>query len=397
LDVELLKDRVVAKIDTIAGLLIEVSHQLHAHPELRFEEHLAHRLLTTTLADHGLRVQESAFGLPTAFVAEAGHAGPVIAVLCEYDALPGIGHACGHNIIAAAGIGAGIAAASVAEVANGRVVVLGTPAEEGGQGKHRMAERGAFDGVEAALIVHPASADLRSIDGLATAFYEVRYSGRAAHAAARPEEGLNALDAAVLGYISVAALRQHILPTERIHGIFTKAGEWPNIVPQDTAAVYSIRSPTVEQVDKLLPRVIACLKAGAVAAGCEIVLLEIDRCADVLTNEVLIDLFSSNMTRLGRDLKDPRVGGGVVGSTDFGRISHLVPSIHPMIKISPPNVSIHEESFARFAVSADGDQAVLDGAKAMAMTLVDLWTDHQALESAWASFHRQVGTSSRQT
>jgi len=245
-------------------------------------------------------VVRSAYGLETAFEGSAGTRGPVVAVLCEYDALPGIGHACGHNIIATAGLGAGLAAASVADGLGGRVRILGTPAEEGGGGKVIMMRRGAFDEVDAALMVHPADADLENITSLAIQQAQVVYRGRAAHAAAAPEKGLNALDAAVLGYVNVAALRQHIAPDERIHGIFTDAGEKANIVPVRAAANWYVRSPTRARLEVLKPRLAACLEAGAAAAGCEVEIEWIQPSyAEVMDNRALLDRYTANAATWG--------------------------------------------------------------------------------------------------
>src|SRR5699024_4235912 len=220
-DLDALKDRIDAIVDDLAPSLIEASHRIHARPELGFEEHHAHDVLTDLLDTAGLDVTRGAYGLSTAFEATAGTDGPCIAVLSEYDALPGIGHACGHNIIGTAGVGASIAAAALADEVGGRIVSLGTPAEEGGGGKVLMAEAGAFDEVDAALMVHPAGLDLTRFSAIAIQEVTARYHGRASHAAAAPDRGRNALDAAVLGYQNIAALRQHIRPDERIHGIFT--------------------------------------------------------------------------------------------------------------------------------------------------------------------------------
>ncbi|HCV33527.1 MAG TPA: hypothetical protein DGF10_02575 [Acidimicrobiaceae bacterium] len=205
--VEDARRHVCERVDELASILVEASHSIHSNPELNFEEHHAHELLTGILESQGLRVERGACGLSTAFRSDVGEEGPIIAVLCEYDALPVIGHACGHNIIATAGIGAGLAAAAVARDLGGRIRILGTPAEEGGGGKVIMAERGAFEDVAAAMMVHPADADLENITSLAIQQCEVTYEGHAAHAAAAPEQGRNALDAMVLGYMNVAALR----------------------------------------------------------------------------------------------------------------------------------------------------------------------------------------------
>ena len=386
-ELDAVKDRLVAEVDRLADVLIEASHDIHEHPELGFEEHHAHDLLTGILEGEGLAVQRGAYDLPTAFVAEAGTSGPTIAVLCEYDALPGIGHACGHNVIATAGLGAGLAAAALAAEVGGRVRILGTPAEEGGGGKVFMAERGAFEGVDAAMMVHPAGADLRSMNAIAIQQVKVSYDGKAAHAAAAPQKGRNALDAAVLGYMNVAALRQHISPDERVHGIFTKAGDAPNVVPDHTEALWYVRSPKFRRLDALKARVLACLEAGATAAGCTMTHEWIDPAyADLVDLDPFADLYVANAARVGRTVGDHRLLPGIVGSTDMGNVSHLVPSIHPMIQVSPPNIAIHTQDFVRFAGGEAGDQAVLDGAKAMAMTVADLWLQPGALAAVRAAF-----------
>jgi amidohydrolase len=389
MDLGALKRRMADEVDRRAGVLVDVSRRIHANPELRFEERFAHDLLTSILEGEGLEVERGAFGLETAFRARAGTTGPTVAVLCEYDALPGIGHACGHNVIAAAGLGAGLAAAALAPEARGRVVVLGTPGEEGGNGKALMGDRGAFEGLDAAMMVHPAGADLLWMDALALAAYEVDYHGRSAHAAACPEKGLNALDAAVLGYVNVAALRQHMLPTDRVHGVFTRAGDRPNVVPEHTTALYAVRAATSERLGVLERRLLGCLEAGAAAAGCRMEARLQGRAFEVVTNEALVALLAANMAELGRTLADPRRSSPVVGSTDMGWVSRVVPSIHPMIQVSPPAVGIHEPEFADHAGSADADRAVLDGAKAMAMTVADLWVDAAARAAVRATFRLQ--------
>src|SRR3954451_18663314 len=263
MDVDAAKDRLVAEGDRHAQGLLDASHRIHEHPELLFEERFAAELLCDMLEGAGLEVERGAYGLETAFAARAGRDGPTVAVLCEYDALPGIGHACGHNIIASAGLGAGLAAAALADEVGGRVVVLGTPAEEGGGGKVFMGEAGAFEGVDSAIMVHPAGQDLVAMNVIAIATWEVEYFGQEAHAAAFPHLGRNALDAAVLGYNAVAALRQHIKPNERIHGVFTKPGDKPNIVPNHTVAEWYVRSGTIFTLQDLKDRVLACLEGGA--------------------------------------------------------------------------------------------------------------------------------------
>jgi amidohydrolase len=386
-DLTAAKERIRTEVEARAEVLLDASHQIHEHPETNYEEHFAHDLLTSLLAGEGLAVESHAFGLDTAFVARAGTTGPTVAVLCEYDALPGIGHACGHNIIATAGLGAGLAAAAVAEEAGGRVVVIGTPAEEGGGGKILLARRGAFEGVDAALMVHPAGADLTHMDVIAVQELTATYTGEAAHAAAFPHRGRNALDAAVLGYLNVAALRQHIRPTERVHGIFTAAGDKPNIVPALARTEWMVRSGSIRSLAPLKDRVEACLRAGATASGCEVEITWKEVVyADMLDNQVLVDRYAANAAALGRPLTSPDARQAVVGSTDMGNISYVVPSIHPMIQAAPNGVPIHTPEFAVHARSEIGDRAVVDGAIALAWTVVDLWLGEGVLAAAQAEF-----------
>ena len=388
MNVEEMKVAVCAEVDRLADQLLHASHEIHAHPELNFEEHFAHDLLVDQLRTSGLETTEHAYGIDTAFEASVGEEGFNVAVLCEYDALPGIGHACGHNVIATAGLGAGLAAAVVAAQAGGTLRIMGTPAEEGGGGKIEMARRGAFEQVGAAMMVHPADADLISMDTIALQELHVQYHGKAAHAAAAPWEGRNALDAAVLGYINVAALRQHIRPTERIHGVFTKGGDKANIVPAETSMEWIVRSATIESLQPLKQRVLTCLESAATACACTV-----DHAwhghtyADMIDNGPMVAAYVNNAARIGRTVVDPAsVGRRVVGSTDMGNISYLVPSIHPMIKVAGDGVAIHTVEFAEWARSADGDKAVLDGAKSMAMTIVDLWTSAELRDATSTAF-----------
>ena len=387
MDIAEAKRRVCDEIDRLAPELLDVSHRIHAHPELCFEEHYAHDLLTEVLDDHGLAVQRRAYGVDTAFEARAGAGGgPLVAVVCEYDALPGIGHACGHNIIAASGLGAGLALASMAGEADGRVAVVGTPAEEGGGGKELMLRQGAFSDIDAAMMVHPANHELSVFHAVAVHRVTASYTGAAAHAAAAPEKGRNALDAAVLGYNAIAALRQHIRVDERIHGVFTDGGAKPNIVPVTAATEWYVRSTNLASLEALKERVVACLRAGAAAAGCDIdIEWEDPAYADMNDNPTLLDRYLANLDTLGRTASsDP--GARVVGSTDMGNVSYAVPSIHPMIKVAPDDVAIHTPDFAEYARGPSGDAAVIDGAKALAMTALDCWLDDAVLPAMKAEF-----------
>lgn len=390
-DIESLKDAVCAEVDRLAPQLLKASHDIHAHPELNFEEHYAHDLLTDMLEQAGLVTQRHAYGTETAFEARAGDTGFEIAVLCEYDALPAIGHACGHNIIATAGLGAGLAAATVAQRAGGRLRIMGTPAEEGGGGKIVMARNGAFEGVDAAMMVHPADADLIRMDTIALQTVDVEFHGKAAHAAAAPHEGRNALDAAVLGYMNVAALRQHIGPNERIHGIFTKGGDKANIVPAETEMNWIVRSQTIASLQPLKDRVLQCFGGAAAACGCTTSnTWNTHTYADMIDNGPMVASYVANSSRLGRSVVDPTVlGRRVVGSTDMGNVSYLVPSIHPMIKTAPDGVAIHTVDFARWAISPLANRAIIDGAKAMAMTVIDLWCDANLMTDTKEAFSRR--------
>ncbi|MCC6225244.1 MAG: M20 family metallopeptidase [Microthrixaceae bacterium] len=387
MDVSGAKERVRAEVGRLSDRLLDVSHRIWDSPELCYDEHHAHDLLTEALEGAGLEVRRGAFGLPTAFEASAGTEGPTIAICCEYDALPGIGHACGHNVIAAAGLGAGLAVSCLADELGGRVVVLGTPAEEGGGGKILMIERGAFDGVDAAMMVHPADADLDSFWAIAIHELRCTFHGRAAHAAAAPERGVNALDAAVLAYMGVAALRQHIAPHERVHGIFTHGGDKPNVVPELASMQWYVRSASRESLAALEPRVLAAIEAGALATGADVDFdLHDPPYSDLRDNAPLLEAYASNSATLGRVLRSKATRPEFLGSTDMGDVSHRVPAIHPMIKVAPEGVAIHSPEFAAHARGESGDRAVLDGAVAMAQTVVDLWTDPALLARVHAAF-----------
>jgi amidohydrolase len=373
LPLERLKDDACRRIDADRDALVALSRRIHAQPELKFEEHRAAAWLCEYLAERGFAVEPKAYGLQTAFAARMGTGEPKVAILCEYDALPGIGHACGHNIIAAAGAGAGVGLRDLVGETGGSVVVLGTPAEEGGGGKIIMARHGAFENVAAAMMVHPAGADLVAMTVLAVSELTVEYRGRAAHASAFPHKGVNALDALVTAYSAIAQLRQHIRQSERIHGIITDGGQAANIVPERAAGLFMVRAATEQGLRKLRQRVNACFEAGALATGAT---LEIkpaaDDYSDMLTNQVMANAYAANLGRLGRNVQSLDGMTAVAGSTDMGNVSKIVPSIHPMIAVAPPGVPLHSSDFTGWAGSDQGDKAVIDGAKAMAMTALDI-------------------------
>lgn len=381
------KARVQSAVTERSNLLIDVSQQIHAKPELCFEERFAHDLLTGILADAGFEVDRHVAGLDTAFVATFGSDGPAIGVICEFDALPEVGHGCGHNIIAASGLGAALAASDLASEVGGRVVVIGAPAEEGGGGKIFMADAGLFEGLSAAMMVHPADRDLTRMDVVAIERMAVEYEGVAAHAAAAPQLGRNALDAAVLGYMNVAALRQHLAPAERVHGIITNGGARPNIVPAHTAAEWYVRTPRRSALPGLVGRVHSCLQAGADASGCAMSSEPIGPgYDDMIHNPSLLHAFVDNAALAGRSHAVPTDESTIVGSTDMGNISYLVPAIHPMVQAAPEGTPLHSLDFSRSAASEMGNAAVLHSATALALTIVDMWEHPDLRDSVSADF-----------
>lgn len=368
--------RILAAVDALAPELVELSHTIHAHPEVAFQERFARDLLRDTLARHGLTVHTGVYGQETALESSfSGCEGPTVALLAEYDALPSVGHACGHNIIAAASLGAMLALHAVADALPGTVKLIGTPAEETGGGKELMARAGAFEGIDAALMIHPAAVNLDAMPVIGVAEVRVVYHGRAAHASAQPHEGINALDALVLAYLAIGNLRQHIRAGERIHGIITDGGTAPNIVPERAAGYFFVRAATAKALEALKARVLGCFEAGASATGCE---LEVHWDAidylDLLSNGPLAARFQQHAEALGRTFGAPGDFGGA-GSTDMGNVSHRVPAIHPLLACAPAGIPLHHPDFARWAASDLGDRAALDGARALALTAADFLLD----------------------
>lgn len=361
------------RIDDLSDTLLEVSHSIHANPELAFEEHHAAGLLADTLDARGIPAERGVFTLETAFEARLPTKadGPTVAILAEYDALPGIGHACGHNLIATAALGATLGLQAVAEELPGHVRLIGTPAEEKGGGKELMARAGAFDGVNAAMMIHPAGVNLTTMPCICVAEVEVIYHGRSAHASAMPHKGVNALDGLLLAYQAISNLRQHIRDEERIHGIVTEGGQAPNIVPDRAVGNFYVRATKEKTLEALKPRVQACFEAGAKGSGCEVEIkwAGVDY-LDLNTNWPLANAFQAHGEAIGREFLTPGALGGA-GSTDMGNVSYRVPSIHPMLACSPPNVVIHNPEFAKWAGSDMGDAAALDGARTMALTTAE--------------------------
>ncbi len=370
-----LKARACAAIDADTERLLTLSHRIHAHPELAYHEVQASAWLGDFLRERRFDVTAGIAGLPTAFRATAGSGAPTVAILAEYDALPGIGHGCGHNIIATAAAGAGAGVRAVIDQFEGSVQVIGTPAEEVYGGKVAMIRAGAFDGLDAAIMTHPGTHDAVVAKALACAELRIEYHGREAHAAAQPERGINALEAMIIAYNAINSLRQHIRRTARMHGVITDGGEAPNIVPGHSAASFLVRAEDDEYLEELKVRVAACFQAGATATGATLELKwNINQYAAMNTNAAIAAAHRRNLATLGRDVPDdehPRP----LGSTDMGNVSKVVPGIHPTIAIAPAEINGHSPAFAEYAASESGDRAVIDGAKALAMTAIDILTD----------------------
>ncbi|HVE76488.1 MAG TPA: M20 family metallopeptidase, partial [Actinomycetota bacterium] len=349
--------------------------------ELAYEEVRSAELLCELLEGNGMTVERSAHGLKTAFRATAGTSGPHVIICAEYDALPEIGHACGHNIIGTASIGAAIALSELAGDLGVRVTILGTPAEESGGGKIDLLKAGAFDGADLAMMVHPAPLEVVDFPTLAWADVKINYHGRESHASAFPQRGLNALDAVVSSYQAVAQLRQHIAQSERIHGIITHGGDAPNIVPKLCSARYFIRAANLDDLDVLKSRVLKCFEAGAVGSGCELEVHWVGNNYDVvMMNPTVGALYENNLQTLGRTAIPRAVVERAAGSTDMGNVSQVLPAIHPMISIDSMPAVNHQADFAAATVQPAGDKAIADAATAMAWTVIDLAADDAAIE-----------------
>jgi len=357
--------------------LIALSHRIHAHPELGFEETRAAGWLADALTDAGFTVDAGICALPTAFRARAG-SGPLhVAVCAEYDALPAIGHACGHNIIAALAVGAALAAARVADDVGLTVHVIGTPAEESGGGKILLLERGAFAGMHAAMMVHPAPLDIVDPLTLALAQFDVHYTGRAAHASAFPELGVNAADALTVAQTAIGLLRQHLRATDRVHGIVTKGGDAPNVVPADARATYIVRARTLADLGAVQAKVMRCFEAGALATGASLAVRPGHPAySEVVHDAELAALYRRNAEAAGRSFPD--VGAALErasGSTDMGNISLALPTIHPFIGIESLPAVNHQPEFAVHCATPAADRALVEGALALAWTAIDCALD----------------------
>jgi len=358
---------------SVEGELRSISRWMYDNPELGYQEFESSRRLGEFLGENGFEVNYPAYGLDTAFEANAGSSGPRVVICCEYDALPEVGHACGHNIIATAALGAGIATAAMADELGIRVTVLGTPAEEGGGGKVALIDAGAFEDAAASMMIHPSPKDQLDPSFQARESFTVEYFGKDSHAAATPHIGINALDAFVQAYLNVATFRQHMLPDDRVHCIITHGGDASNIIPSHTSSSWGVRSATNERLQELVPKVKACFEAAATATGCRVEVTPNDYpYLNMVNSPVMTGLYSANSVSLGRSMPTEAEMGREGGSSDMGNVSQVVPSIHPMLGIESGDAVNHQKEFADATVTPSGDTAIRDGALAMAFTIIDM-------------------------
>ncbi len=380
--------RICEIIDANRDRFIAISREIWENPELGYQEFRAQRLLTVPLAEAGFTVETEVAGMNTAFRAtwEGAAPGPTIAVLCEYDALKGLGHACGHNLIGTAGMLAGWAVRQAWPGLPGRVQVIGTPAEEDGGGKVIMAERGVFASVDAAMMFHPsAGINLAHRGGLACQDISITFRGKPAHAAAAPWNGVNAVDALIQTFVNVGLLRQQLKPDARIHGIITKGGDAVNVIPELTEAQFLVRATEAPYLQEIKERVLNCARAGALATGCTMEYTEGLLFENRINNMVMARTFQKHLESLGRVVSEPDPKGGV-GSSDIGNVSRVCPAIHPYVSIAPKGVDGHTAAFREAAGSPEGFAAMFDAAKAMALTVADLLGEPGLMDSAKAEF-----------
>jgi amidohydrolase len=384
-----LKDSIAQAVDRLADELEALSRQIHDHPELAYQEVKACAWLSDFLARQGFKVEQGVGGVDTAFRAtiETGD-GPTVAILCEYDALPGIGHACGHNVIATSGAGAGAALAAVrAQLPKGRIQVIGTPAEEGGGGKVKLIKAGVFQGVDCAMMIHGFDRTLLHQDLLGIARGTFEFTGKASHASADPWEGVNALDAVIQMYNAVSMLRQQVRPDCRIHGIITNGGAAANIIPEYASAVFYVRAPRIDTMWDLFRRVSAAAEGAARATGCSLKITQHDSVYEPMkSSRVMLDLFAANMQTVG--LSEGAPIPDRLGSSDVGNVSQVIPAIQPMVAIAPTGMAIHTREFADAAVQPLARAGMVAAAKTMALTTYDLLADPAKVKAAKEEFGR---------
>jgi len=376
---------IVSHVNALQDDLWHIATKLYENPELAFKEHQSAELITNYLAQKGFEIERGIGELETAFKASVHgtNDSPRIAFLAEYDALPGIGHACGHNLIAAAAVGAGLGLKEVLDELPGQVCVIGTPAEEGGGGKRILVDEGVFDNIDAAMMFHPASKNMVTRGSLASLRLQIEFFGKTAHAAASPQEGINALDAMILTFNGINAIRQHLEPKDRIAGIITHGGDAANIIPGYTSAEFSVRGVNEKRRSEVLEKVQTCAEAAALATGCRVEYKSEPGYSEIYPNPTLSRVFTGNLTALGRDVITPSANERM-GSTDMGNVSKAVPGIHPYLATVPEEIAGHTVEFREICMTDAGLNAILDAAKALAMTGVELLMEPSLLKDARA-------------
>ncbi|MBN9166114.1 MAG: amidohydrolase [Myxococcales bacterium 68-20] len=374
-------------VDQERVALAKLSSDIHANPELRFEEHKAAGWIAELLRARGYEVEQGIAGLPTALRARKGNAdGPKVAILGEYDALPEIGHACGHNLIAASAVGAFLAAAAVAHHTQGEIVFLGTPAEEGGGGKIKMIQAGVFEGLDAAMMFHPFDRDMLAHTALASMWLAMTFKGAPAHAAAAPHDGKSALQACMDTFRLIDGQQVRFRDGVRVHGYVTNGGQAVNIIPELAACEFSVRARDTVELARVRGIVERCAQAAALASEVTVEIVVREGYRDMRNNMTMARAFGEHLGSLGRKARetDDRVGAG---STDMGDVSHVVPSIHPYLAIVDENVALcHQHAFAGAAASDRGFDTTVHAAKALARTAVELLVDDQLRSSVRAEW-----------
>src|SRR5271155_858154 len=367
-------DRVEDAVRRRGTDLIELSHAIHAEPELAFAEYRSCAKTQALVAERGFEITAAAGGLDTAFRADFGSGPLAVGVCAEYDALPGIGHACGHNIIAASAVGAALALAEVADQLGLTVALLGTPAEEFGGGKVLLLNAGVFDDLAVAVMMHPGPIDIAAARSLTLSAGRVGYRGREAHASAAPYLGVNAADAATVAQVAIGLLRQQLAPGQQVHGIVAQGGQAANVIPAHTELQYTMRATEASSLADLEAKVGDCFLAGAVATGCDYSVEQTEPMYDALKPDPwLADTVRAEMTRLGRAPVGRELEAAhPLGSTDMGNVTQLLPGIHPMVGVEAGGASLHQPDFAAAAAGATADKAVIDGAIMLARTVVRL-------------------------
>lgn len=379
------KKKIEQALDGRDEQLRRISKQIHANPELSFHEHQAQGWLTEPLTEAGFAVEKGISGLPTSFRAtwEGTPGGPTIALLAEYDALPGIGHGCGHNLIGTAAVGAALALKDACPELPGKIIVLGTPAEEEGGGKIIMCNDGVFADIDAAMMCHPQNKTMVLRGALACVDATFTFHGKQAHASSSPEKGISALDALVNAYVAINGLRQFMKEDVRIHGIITKGGDAPNVVPELCEAVYILRASTVEELEVVRNKVYRAVRSAAEGVGATVDIAEGLIYAERNNNRAMAQLFQANLEHMGIEVSDPPLKGGV-GSSDIGNVSQMTAAIHPYIRLG--DATTHTPEFARLAGSEEGLVEMNQAAKALALTAYDLCVDKAALQQVRSEF-----------